>query len=364
MYLDYLASTPLHPEALQAMTTAFRDVYANPSSDHTCGKHSQDLLKDCQRTIADKIGAEASEIIFTSGATESNNLAIKGLAELNSHRGKHLITSQIEHSCVLSIFSFLEKQGFEVTYLEPNHMGIHTAQQIEQAIKEDTILVSIMHVNNELGTINPIRDIGALCFRKGVTFHSDAAQSIAKLDIDVVDDYIDALSASAHKFGGPKGIGFLYLREARLLSIEPVIHGSGQQIGLRGGTIPTPLIVGMAAAIESFKFEQTYLESLRHEFLATLDRQNIKYKINGANTLSNVINLTFECDEDYAKYTSQKGICVSQGSACNSQHVEPSHVLTAMNVSAKDSFNSVRISFYNDTLISSLDYLNSNIQIE
>ncbi|SON48538.1 cysteine desulfurase family protein [Vibrio tapetis] len=358
MYLDYLASTPLCPEALQAMTTAWQELYANPSSNHACGKHSQELLQNCQRTIADKIGAEASEIIFTSGATEGNNLAIKGLAELNSTRGKHLITSQIEHSCVLNIFSFLEKQGFEVTYLKPSQMGIHTAQQIKEAIREDTILVSIMHVNNELGTINPIRDIGELCFSKDIVFHTDAAQSVAKLDIDVVDDYIDALSASAHKFGGPKGIGFLYLREARNLNIEPVIHGSGQQIGIRGGTIPTPLIVGMSVAFEYFKFGSDYLESLRNEFIATLDNLKVKYKINGTDTLSNVINLTFECDVDYVKYTSQAGICVSQGSACNSQHVEPSHVLTAMNISAEEAFNTVRISFYDNSILASAAIFN------
>ncbi|PMK06290.1 hypothetical protein BCU08_17230 [Vibrio splendidus] len=353
MYLDYLASTPISDTALNAMTEAYRELYGNASSNHEQGRVSSEAVYEAQQTIANVIGAEPSEIIFTSGATESNNLAIIGLAEKHKNRGKHLITSSIEHSCVLNVFKHLERRGFQVSYLNPDENGIITVDTIKDAITPATTLVSIMHVNNELGTINPIREIGQLCFGNEIIFHTDAAQSIGKLEIDVLDDNLDALSASAHKFFGPKGIGFLYLRNARLLEIEPLIHGSGQQNGLRGGTVPAPLIVGMLTAISEFEYEEQKYSKLKKQFLKKLNSFGVSYTINGQNTLSNVINLTFEKQEDYATYTTQSSICVSQGSACNSNSVAPSHVLTALGLTAEHAFKSVRISFYDETLLES-----------
>lgn len=353
MYLDYLASTPVNENALNAMIKAYRNYYGNPSSDHDSGKLSRELVHQAQISIADSIGAEPSEIIFTSGATESNNLAIIGLAKLNIDKGKHLITSSIEHSCVLSIFNYLEHVGFEVTYLAPNTDGVIDVKSVKEAIQPTTTLVSIMHVNNELGTINPIREIGELCLENKIAFHTDAAQSVGKLSIDVLDDNLDALSASAHKFFGPKGIGFLYLKDARILNIEPIIHGSGQQHNIRGGTIPAPIIIGMSTALKEFRFDTHKLAGLKKLFLKQLDNCGISYTINGNCTLPNVINLTFGKPEDYAAYTSQLAICVSQGSACNSNSVVPSHVLTALGLTTDESFRTVRISFYDETLLAS-----------
>ncbi|PHJ42781.1 cysteine desulfurase family protein [Vibrio sp. PID17_43] len=355
MYLDYLASTPINDNALNAMIEAYRIYYGNPSSSHEAGRLSSELVNRAQKFIADYLGAEPSEIIFTSGATESNNLAIIGLAKLNISKGKHLITSSIEHSCILSIFNYLEKEGFEVTYLDPNPDGIIDEESIRQAIKPTTTLVSIMHVNNELGTINSIRGIGELCFENGIAFHTDAAQSVGKVPIDVLDDNLDALSASAHKFFGPKGIGFLYLRDARLLNIEPIIHGSGQQNDIRGGTIPTPLTIGMATALQEFTYDSHKYSEIKELFLKQLDECGIVYTINGKHTLSNVINITFETQEDYAVYTSQPSICVSQGSACNSNSIAASHVLTALGLKPEQAFKTVRISFYDETLLTSAE---------
>ncbi|MEZ8965066.1 cysteine desulfurase family protein [Vibrio breoganii] len=359
MYLDYLASTPIHEEVIEVMDKAWRELYANPSSNHSCGSFVKEALIDCQKSIADKIGAEPSEIIFTSGATESNNLAIKGLANKRKSDGNHLITSSIEHSCVLNIFKYLERNGFKVTYISPNKDGIITKESVKLALRPNTTLVSIMHVNNELGTINPVRDIGDLCFKNNILFHTDAAQSIGKLHVDVLEDNIDALSASAHKFGGPKGIGFLFLRDARSLELEPVIHGSEQQHGLRGGTVPTPLIIGMTKALETFNFDKLYLANIRKRFFRNLDTCKIKYKVNGKNTLENVINITFESHDDFATYTSQPSLCVSQGSACNSKSVKPSHVLTEIGVTTEDAFKSIRISFYNEVILDSIITLNN-----
>ncbi|GEK14725.1 cysteine desulfurase family protein [Aliivibrio fischeri] len=355
MYLDYLASTPINENALNAMVEASRNCYGNPSSNHNSGRLSRKLMLQAQKSIADSIGAEPSEIIFTSGATESNNLAIFGLAKLNIGKGKHLITSSIEHSCVLNIFNYLEHAGFQVTYLDPTSDGTIDIKSVKEAIKPTTTLISIMHVNNELGTINPIREIGKLCLENGIAFHTDAAQSVGKLSIEVLDDNLDALSASAHKFFGPKGVGFLYLRNARFLNIEPIIHGSGQQNNIRGGTIPTPLIIGMSTALKEFRLDNHKLTELKTLFLKQLDNCGISYTINGMNTLSNVINLTFGKPEDYATYTSQLDICVSQGSACNSNSVVASHVLTALGLTTDESFRTARISFYDETLLASAD---------
>lgn len=351
IYLDYLASTPVLPKVLIDMQIAFEEYYANQSSSHLCGKEAFEVVEHCKQIIADKIGALPSEIIFTSGATEANNLAIKGLAYLNQHKGKHIVTSAIEHKCVLNICSYLETQGFEVTYVMPTTDGIITAEAVTEVLREDTILVSIMHVNNELATINPIEEIGKVCFQKEILFHSDVAQSFCKLDIDVLDMNLEALSVSAHKFGGPKGIGFAYIRDARSSNIEPVIHGSGQQHGLRGGTLPTPLIVGLRSAVENYNYDIEVFLAIRESFFKKLKDKNIKFSINGKESLVNAFSIQFHDESLVKKLMVNKEVCISQGSACNSKEIKTSHVLKAIGLSDEQARSTFRISFWDDELL-------------
>lgn len=350
-YFDYLASTPVLPEVLSDMQTAFTNTYANPSSTHSCGQKSSTVIENCKKIIADKIGALPSEIIFTSGATEANNLAIKGLAFANLHKGKHIVTSAIEHKCVLNICAYLETQGFEVTYVKPTPDGIITAETVEQAIREDTILVSVMHVNNELATVNPIEEIGEVCYQKEILFHSDVAQSFCKLDIDVLDMNVEALSVSAHKFGGPKGIGFAYIRDARTSAIEPVIHGSGHQHGLRGGTLPTPLIVGLRSAVENYQYDVEELSGIKQSFFEKLKEESVGFTINGKECLANAFSIQFHDEVIVKRLMVNKEVCLSQGSACNSKEIKPSHVLKAIGLSDEQARNTFRFSFINDELL-------------
>ena len=264
IYLDFAASTPVLPEVMEAMRPWFTDFYANPSSSHQMGRQAAEAIEQARATIANEIGAYPSEIIFTSGATESNNLAIKGIAWANKEKGRHIITSSIEHKCILAICHYLEREGFEVTYVDPDHEGVIHPEKVKAAIRPDTILVSVHHVNNELGTIQPIEQIGALCLDRGIPFHTDAAQSFGKLDIDVDDLNIDLMSVSGHKIYGPKGVGALYIRNIRETKITPVIHGAGQELGLRGGTMATPLIIGFSSALTK---EATSPLSKTHDFI-------------------------------------------------------------------------------------------------
>jgi len=351
LYLDYLASTPLLPEVLSDMQSTFEDTYANPSSTHFCGQEASEKVEHCKQIIADKIGALPSEVVFTSGATEANNLAIKGLAFANQHKGKHIITSAIEHKCVLNICAYLETQGFEVTYVLPTINGTITAEAVESALRDDTILVSIMHVNNELATINPIEAIGEVCYQKEIPFHSDVAQSFCKLDIDVLDMNLEALSVSAHKFGGPKGIGFAYIRDARASSIEPVIHGSGHQHGLRGGTLPTPLIVGLRSATENYQYDEEKLGTIKQKFFEGLRENGIGFTINGKKCLANAFSIQFHDETIVKKLMVNKEICISQGSACNSKEIKPSHVLKAIGLSDEQARSTFRVSFWDEQLL-------------
>lgn len=351
LYLDYLASTPVLPQVIEDMHQAFMDTYANPSSTHSCGQQASEIVDHCKQIIADKIGALPSEIIFTSGATEANNLGIKGLAFANQHKGKHIVTSTIEHKCVLNICAYLDTQGFEVTYVMPTSDGIITAEAVEQALREDTILVSIMHVNNELATINPIEAIGEVCYQKDIAFHSDVAQSFCKLDIDVLDMNLEALSVSAHKFGGPKGIGFAYIRDARTSTIEPVIHGSGHQHGLRGGTLPTPLIVGLRSAVENYRYDPETLSAIKQSFFEKLKEENVDFTINGKECLANAFSIQFHDEAIVSNLIVNKEVCISQGSACNSKEIKPSHVLKAIGLTDKQARCTFRISFWNEQLL-------------
>ena len=350
IYLDFAASTPVLPEVMEAMRPWFTDYYANPSSSHQMGRQAAEAIEQARATIADEIGAYPSEIIFTSGATESNNLAIKGIAWANKEKGRHIITSSIEHKCILAICHYLEREGFEVTYVDPDQEGVIHPEKVEEAIRPDTILVSIHHVNNELGTIQPIKQIGALCLDRGIPFHTDAAQSFGKLNIDVDDLNIDLMSVSGHKIYGPKGVGALYIRNIRETKIIPVIHGAGQELGLRGGTMATPLILGIEkACILSKKINLIKINEKKNMFLDFIKDQT-DYQINGAYCIASILSISFpslSTEKLFSYYT--KAISISQGSACSSMAIEPTHVLQRIKIPRELANNTLRISFSNKT---------------
>ncbi|MBE9397770.1 cysteine desulfurase [Pontibacterium sp. N1Y112] len=345
IYLDYAASTPLPKAILETMIPWFCEDFGNPSSSHYQGRKAAKAVERAREIIADKIGAYPSEIVFTSGATESNNLALKGIALARRDKGRHIITSSIEHKCILSICNYLENEGFEITYVEPNKYGEITSASISKVIRDDTIIVSISHVNNELGTTQPIREIGALCFDKGVLFHTDAAQSFCKLDINVDDMYIDLMSVSAHKCYGPKGIGALYIRDLRETKVDPVIHGAGQELGLRGGTLASPLIIGMGEAVSQsgLYIDQVAIGEVRSAFLNELGKY-CSYTINGGvSVIPNILNITIQ-KLDIQSLMRDEELAISQGSACSSMAIDISHVLRAIGLSFEQGEKTLRIS--------------------
>lgn len=339
-YFDYAASTPVSSDVMDAMTPWQRESFANPSAAHFEAKKASIAIQHARELIAEKIGAMPSEIVFTSGASESNNLAIKGVAFKHLEDKGHIITSSIEHKCILNVCDFLESIGFSVTYLKPNSNGLISPEQVKEVIRPDTLLISIHHANNELGTIQPIEDIGELAFEQDIPFHTDAAQSFCKLDIDVDDMNIDMLSLSGHKVYGPKGIGALYIRDARDSELVPLIHGGGQELGLRGGTSPTPLIVGLGAAVEHFPIEQN--EQQRH--FEQMIQQYQFIRNGGEKVLSTIWSLTFNNDEEVKRFTQEQAWLISQGSACNAMSNTPSHVLSALGLSEEQSRRTYRIS--------------------
>ncbi|ROR25428.1 cysteine desulfurase [Vibrio crassostreae] len=339
-YFDYAASTPVAKGVLESMKPWQSDSFANPSAAHVEAEKASNAIQQARELIAEKIGAMPSEIIFTSGASESNNLAIKGVVFKHLNEKGHLITSTIEHKCILNTCEYLEALGFEVTYLQPNTDGVVSAKQVEDAIRANTLLISVHHVNNELGTIQPIEDIGEVAFEHDIPFHTDAAQSFCKLDVDVDDMNIDMLSLSGHKIYGPKGIGALYLRDARNSELVPLIHGGGQELGLRGGTSPTPLIVGLGAAVEYFPLEASAQQA---EFEKIVNEYSFS-RNGGNNALSTTWNVTFESDDEVKRFTKEQDWLISQGSACNAMSNTPSHVLSAIGLSEEEARRTYRIS--------------------
>lgn len=339
-YFDYAASTPISQQVLEAMKPWEVDNFANASSAHQAGRASSQAIQQAREIIADKIGALPSEIIFTSGASEANNLAIKGIAFKYLDTKGHIITSSIEHKCILNTCAFLESIGFDVTYLAPDCEGRISATSLKEALRSDTILISIHHVNNELGTIQPIKEFGAIAFEHDISFHTDAAQSFCKCDIDVDDMDIDMLSLSGHKIYGPKGIGALYVRDARDSELVPLIHGGGQEAGLRGGTSPTPLIVGLAAAVEHYPSEPSPDEQL---FLTAI--KEFDYERNGsAYVVPTTWSITFNSNDEVKRFTSNYPWLISQGSACNALSNVASHVLTALGMTEEVARRTYRIS--------------------
>ncbi|WP_025586939.1 cysteine desulfurase family protein [Vibrio parahaemolyticus] len=339
-YFDYAASTPVSSSVLDAMSPWQSENYANPSAAHAEAEKATKAIQQARKTIADKIGAMPSEIIFTSGASESNNLAIKGVAFKHLEDKGHLITSAIEHKCILNTCGFLEDIGFEVTYLQPNSDGIISAESVANAIQPNTLLISIHHVNNELGCVQPIEKIGEVAFDNHIPFHTDAAQSFCKLDIDVDDMNIDMLSLSGHKIYGPKGIGALYVRDARDAELVPLIHGGGQELGIRGGTSPTPLIVGLGVAVGHFPTE---ISAQQDEFEKIIS--SYQYSRNGGNNLvTTTWNITFRDDDEVKRFLKEQSWLISQGSACNALSNVASHVLLAIGMSEESARRTYRIS--------------------
>jgi len=367
IYLDTAASYPVLPEVKTALSDAFENFYANSASSHLLGEQVSDEINKVREQLADQIGAYPSEIIFTSGATESNNIAFKSLLlgkEIPEDK-KHIVTTQIEHKCVFSICDYLKSIGYEITYVKPNKDGIIEADAIADAIRPDTVLISVMHVNNELGTINPIDEIGQICFDAGILFHSDAAQSFQKVDIDVDDLNVDVMSFSAHKIGGPKGIGAIYIRDLRKRHLMPVIHGAGQEDGLRGGTVAAPLIIGFGKAIEVFSsyYENFKSRHIKSYLIAQLKLNNIEYQINGSDFgLDSCMSLTLpNINTDVFVRDNESKLCLAQGSACSSKEIEPSHVLTALGLNRTLADHTFRISFPLSISTDDLDFLIAGI---
>jgi cysteine desulfurase len=352
IYVDHAATTPMHPAVIEKMTETMKDIFGNPSSIHSFGRKARKIVDEARFGIAKSIGAVETEIVFTSGGTEADNFAIFGAAEANKHKGNHIITTQIEHHAVLHACQELEKKGFEVTYLPVDETGAISLTDFKQALREDTILVTIMYGNNEVGTMQPIAEIGELLAVHQALYHTDAVQAYGVEKLDVHELKVDLLSASAHKINGPKGIGFLYMRSG--LKLSPRLFGGEQERKRRAGTENVPAIAGFfeAALIAQQQIEakkQQYIH-FKQTLLAELEAGNAAFHLNGTleNSLPHVINISFPGTNVEALLVNLDlaGIAASSGSACTAGSVEPSHVLVAMfGGGAEELTNSIRFSF-------------------
>jgi cysteine desulfurase len=363
IYLDHNSTTPVHPEVLKAMVPFYKNQYGNASSLHAKGREARDAVDRAREALGDFLGTEPQDIVFTSGGTESDNFAIKGTLLRNKDSGKdHIITSQIEHSAVLATCRYLEKKGFKVTYVDVDKYGIVDLDQIKNSITDRTCLISIMHANNEVGTIQPIKEIAKIAKEKGVYFHTDAVQSFCKIPTNVEELGIDMLSISAHKIYGPKGIGALYIRKG--VKIEPCQHGGNHERNLRAGTENVAAISGLSKAVELFKDDYTEkakrVKLLRDRLHKGLSENIEELYLNGHPDLRlpNTLNLGFNYVEGESLLLNfdMKGICVSTGSACTSGSLEPSHVLAAMGIDTVISQGSVRFSLGDENTQEQIDY--------
>jgi cysteine desulfurase len=363
IYLDHAATTPVKPEVLDAMMPYFTQSFGNPSSIYQVAQINKKAIDDARETIAKHLGANTNEIFFTSGGTEADNWAIKGIVEANKNKGNHIITTKIEHHAVLHTCEYLEKQGFEVTYLDVNEEGVIDLEVLKAAIKDTTILISIMYANNEVGTIMPIKEIGAIAKERGIAFHTDAVQAIGQVRIDVKEQNIDALSLSGHKIYGPKGIGVLYIR--RGLRITNLIHGGAQERGRRAGTENVPAIVGIAKAMElaytDFEAKNERIKGLRDKLMNGI-LETIPYsKLNGSitNRLVNNVNIGFEFveGESLLLLLDMNGVAASSGSACTSGSLDPSHVLLALGLPHEKAHGSLRLTLGEGTTEQEVDYV-------
>ncbi len=363
IYLDYAATTPVDPQVVKAILPYLTEKFGNTMSLHSYGQKTNEAVEKARKTIARFINAQPTDIYFTASATESNNLALKGVAFANKHKGRHIIISSIEHDCIVESAAWLEKQGFEITKLPVDQYGLIDPKQLERKIKKDTILVSIIHGNNEIGTIQDIKQIGKICREKNVYFHTDASQSFGKIPIDVEKMNIDLLTASSHKIYGPAGAALLYVKKGVL--IEPLLHGGGHEKNLRSSTLNVAAIIGFAKAVEicqkKMDKENEYLKKLRDKLI-----EGILSKIKGAylnghptRRLSNNVNFSFPFveGESLVFELDSLGISCSTGSACSSRNLEPSHVLLALGLPPQGAHGSLRISLGRWTKESDINYL-------
>lgn len=368
IYMDNAATTAVKPEVFEKMKPYFMENYSNPSSVYSFAGEAKKAVDDARDIIAGALNAKAAEIYFTGGGSEADNWAIKATAEAYKNKGKHIITSAIEHHAVLHTCGWLERHGYEVTYLPVDENGTVSPEKVEEAIRPDTILISIMFANNEIGTIEPIKEIGEIAKKHGVLFHTDAVQAFGHVPIDVQEMHIDMLSASGHKFHGPKGIGFMYMRNG--LKLGSFIHGGAQERSRRAGTHNVPGIVGMGEAariaMEQLEANAVKETEVRDYLIARVEKEIPYIKVNGhrENRLPNNINICFRFieGESLLIMLDQKGICASSGSACTSGSLDPSHVLLAIGLPHEIAHGSLRLTISEDTTKEDADFVVDNLK--
>jgi cysteine desulfurase len=355
IYMDYAATTPVRKEVLDEMLPFFSVTFGNPSSLHTYGQGAKKAMEEAREKVASAIGATPDEVIFTSGGTESDNFAVKGVALAKEEKGRHIITSAIEHHAVLESCRFLEKKGYEITRLPVDSKGIVDLDDLKRAIKKETVLISIMHGNNEIGTIQPINEIGSIAKERGIIFHTDAVQTLGRLPLNVDAINVDLLSASGHKFYGPKGVGFIYIRKGT--RITPFMHGGEQERGRRASTHNVPGIIGLGKAAElavlDLDKETARITALRDKLIKGILDNIPDTRLNGHPTkrLSNNVHLSIDYveGESLLLYLDMEGIACSTGSACSSANLAPSHVLTAIGVSPDTPYGALRFTLGRQT---------------
>ncbi|XP_037775093.1 cysteine desulfurase, mitochondrial-like isoform X1 [Penaeus monodon] len=349
LYLDAQATTPLDPRVLDAMLPYLTHQYGNPHSrTHAYGWDSEKAMEKARQQVAELIGADKKEIIFTSGATESNNISVKGVARFYRSKKRHVITTQTEHKCVLDSCRALENEGWDITYLPVQSTGLISLEELEASIRPDTALVSVMMVNNEIGVVQPVKEIGALCRSRKIFFHTDAAQAVGKIPINVNEQNIDLMSISGHKIYGPKGIGCLYVRRRPRVRVEALMSGGGQERGMRSGTVPTPLVVGLGEACEIAKKEMEYdsqyikklSDTLVHSIMSRVP--NVIRNGDTEHTYPGCVNLSFAFVEGESLLMALKDVALSSGSACTSASLEPSYVLRAIGTEEDLAHSSIR----------------------
>lgn len=368
IYLDNAATTKTAPEVVDAMLPYFSEHYGNPSSIYGLGAASKKAITDARKIIADKLGAKQEEIYFTAGGSESDNWALKAAAEAYASKGHHIITTKIEHHAILHTCEYLEKRGFEITYLDVDADGLVHPEDLEAAIRPDTILVSVMFANNEIGTIEPIKELAAITKAHGALFHTDAVQAFGQVPIDVNELKIDMLSASGHKLNGPKGTGFLYIRTG--IKIRSFVHGGAQERSRRAGTENVPGIVGLGAAADrAFRIMEDKIAKeteLRNYLIARIENEIPYCKLNGHRTrrLPNNVNFSFKFveGESILIMLDMKGVCASSGSACTSGSLDPSHVLLAIGMKHEEAHGSLRLTLSEENTKEELDFVVDNLK--
>ena len=369
IYLDYQATTPVDPRVMDAMMQYFTEKFGNPHSrSHTYGWESEEAVEIARKQVASLIGAEAKEIIFTSGATESNNLGIKGVARFYKDQKNHIITVATEHKCVIDACRHLEQEGFDITYLPVKSDGLIDLQDLQKAITDKTSIVSVMAINNEIGVIQPLEEIGKICRAYKIFFHSDIAQGFGKIPIDVNKCNLDLASISGHKIYGPKGVGALYVRRKPRVRLEPIFNGGGQERGMRSGTVPTTLVVGLGKAAEiamqDMEKDYKHIKKLSDKFISTIMNGAKEIYLNGNkdHRWPGNINMSFSYIEGESMILAIKDLAVSSGSACTSSSLEPSYVLKSMGIGDELAHTSIRFGIGRFTTEEEVDYACALVQ--